>query len=195
MPEIQLVPVFPLAILPLPGELVPLHIFEPRYKQLLREVEQHDIGFGIFFNHEMNASRIGSWMKLESIIKRYPRGEMDIVVRCTDNFTLHSLFRQFRDRLYPGGEAEFWNTNVQELAGGTLGEKFRDYLVRRNIKQHQAFFSVYAIAQELFLNPLERYRFLTATPAGREKFLLQRIEYLVRLLDAEQKSQDVFHLN
>ncbi|HCR53616.1 MAG TPA: hypothetical protein DIW27_04310 [Cytophagales bacterium] len=41
------IPIFPLAIFPLPGEMVPLHIFEPRYRQLLEDAEKRDIAFGI----------------------------------------------------------------------------------------------------------------------------------------------------
>ena len=73
-----LIPMFPLNLLPLPGELVPLHIFEPRYKQLLNDAETDDITFGIFWSHEGNRAKVGSLMKLESVIKRYPGGEADI---------------------------------------------------------------------------------------------------------------------
>jgi len=64
------IPMFPLSILPLPGELVPLHIFEPRYKQLLQDAESDDTSFGIFFNSTINTEKVGSLMKLESVIKR-----------------------------------------------------------------------------------------------------------------------------
>ena len=47
MEKIVRIPMFPLAILPVPGELVPLHIFEPRYRQLLQDMETSDITFGI----------------------------------------------------------------------------------------------------------------------------------------------------
>ena len=80
MADVIHIPMFPLGILPLPGELVPLHIFEPRYKQLLHDAETDDISFGIYFSHEVNAEKIGSLMKLETIIKRYPAGEADIIV-------------------------------------------------------------------------------------------------------------------
>ncbi|MFO0505619.1 MAG: peptidase, partial [Chryseotalea sp.] len=74
-----LIPLFPLRILPLPGELVPLHIFEPRYKQLLQDVEERDVRFGIYFDHPINNERLGSFMRLESVIKRYPKGELDVI--------------------------------------------------------------------------------------------------------------------
>lgn len=84
-----LIPLFPLRILPLPAELVPLHIFEPRYKQPLQDVESRDIRFGIYFDHPLNDLRIGSLMRLETVTKRYPNGELDIIVKCEDIFFLH----------------------------------------------------------------------------------------------------------
>jgi uncharacterized protein len=88
MNPVRTIPMFPLSVLPLPGELVPLHIFEPRYKQLLQDAEHADVSFGIYFNHTLNLEKIGSLMKLESIIKRYPGGESDIIVKCVDIFYL-----------------------------------------------------------------------------------------------------------
>ncbi|MBS1559725.1 MAG: LON peptidase substrate-binding domain-containing protein, partial [Bacteroidetes bacterium] len=106
------IPVFPLSIFPLPGELVPLHIFELRYKQLLHDVETKDISFGIFFNHVMNKEKIGSLVKLESIIKRFPNGESDIIVRCVELFHLTKMYRTFRDKPYPGGDISLLNSHT-----------------------------------------------------------------------------------
>jgi len=58
------IPMFPLSIFPLPGELVPLHIFEPRYRQLLQDAESRDISFGIYLNHLANTDKLGSLVKL-----------------------------------------------------------------------------------------------------------------------------------
>ena len=75
MTDLVLIPMFPLSIFPLPGELVPLHIFEPRYRQLLQDAETRDISFGIYFNHISNTNKLGSLVKLESVLKRYAGGE------------------------------------------------------------------------------------------------------------------------
>jgi hypothetical protein len=107
MPDFVKIPMFPLSIFPLPGEMVPLHIFEPRYKELLHDAETKDISIGIFFNHVLNTEKIGSLVKLESVIKRYPQGESDIIVKCLDLFSMNKLFRAFRDKLYPGGEVTY----------------------------------------------------------------------------------------
>lgn len=189
------IPMFPLSILPLPGELVPLHIFEPRYRQLLQEAEASDISFGIFFNHVINNEKIGSLVKLESVIKRYPTGESDIIVKCNDIFTMDTLYRTFKTKLYPGGDVNFWNVDLYELASPKLEELFLDYLAKRNITRQQAIFSTYAMAQELNLELNDRYTFLLGDEQKREAFLLQRIKYQMHLLKHEEKSKDVFHLN
>ena len=75
---------------------MPLHIFEPRYKQLLEEVESRDLSFGIYFSHESNEAKIGSIVKLESVIKRYAGGESDVIVQCLDLFTLEVMARTYR---------------------------------------------------------------------------------------------------
>src|SRR5258705_4144254 len=113
MSEFVKIPMFPLSIFPLPGEMVPLHIFEPRYKQLLADAETKDFSFGIFFNHVANTEMIGSLVKLESVIKRYPQGESDIIVKCMDLFSMNKLFRTFRDKPYPGGDVNFWSIDLR----------------------------------------------------------------------------------
>ncbi|MFN3840647.1 MAG: LON peptidase substrate-binding domain-containing protein [Cyclobacteriaceae bacterium] len=195
MGEQTTIPMFPLAILPLPGELVPLHIFEPRYKQLLQDAENSDITFGIFFNHTLNEEKIGSLMKLESVIKRYPGGESDIIVKCVDIFNMETLFRTFRSKMYPGGDVYFWRVDLNELAGGKLSEIFREYLSQRKITRHQGFFSIYDVANELGLDISERYRFLSGDDQERERFLIQKVKFRKHILDREYLSRDSYHLN
>ncbi|MBX2970720.1 MAG: LON peptidase substrate-binding domain-containing protein [Cyclobacteriaceae bacterium] len=189
------IPMFPLSILPLPGELVPLHIFEPRYKQLLEDAANADFHFGIYFNNTINEGKIGSLMKLESVIKRYPGGESDIIVKCLDNFYLHTLYRTYKTKLYPGGEVTFWDTNQHQLPGVKLSEQFREYLQKRKITRHQGFFNVFAIAQELSLDLPERYQLLVEEDPGREKLLLAKIRLQLHVLQREEISRDSYHLN
>ncbi len=186
---------FPLAILPVPGELVPLHIFEPRYRQLLQDMETSDITFGIYFSHEINQARIGSLMRLESVIKRYPGGESDIIVRCQDNFTLDHLLRTYKDKLYPGGDVSFWETDSSVLPSPGLYALFVEYLRLRRINEHVAPFNIYQVAHELNLDVQSRYKFLRLQNDQRESFLLNAIRFQIYLLNQEEKSRDVFHLN
>jgi hypothetical protein len=195
MAEPVLIPMFPLTLLPLPGELVPLHIFEPRYRQLLADAESHDIGFGIYCNHDLNKGKLGALMKLESVIKRYPTGESDIVVRCIDVFSMEKLYRTYKTKLYPGGDVHHWSLDSAKIPGVELYELFLIYQSRRNIKKHYASFSIYQVAQELNLDLYERYKFLITSPDKRETFLITQLKFQLHVLLQEEKSKDVFHLN
>lgn len=186
---------FPLGILPLPGELVPLHIFEPRYKQLLHDAETDDIRFGIYFSHEINTEKIGSLMKLETIIKRYPAGEADIIVKCQDVFSMGLLLREYKDKMYPGADVRLWNVDGQVFPEQPLMEPFQDYLKLRNIKPHESHFTLYDVASELNLDVSDRYKFLTLSPQKREAFLMNHVRFQTHVLQQEDKSKDVFHLN
>ena len=189
------IPMFPLAILPLPGELVPLHIFEPRYRQLLQDAETHDIRFGIYFSHEINHEKIGSIMRLESVIKRYPGGESDVIVKCEDIFSLNLLLRTYKNKLYPGGEAIFWNVDMTTIPGAELYALFMEYLTLRNITTHVSAFTLHQMAHELNLDLTDRYRFLKQPEPKRETFLMSHVRYQIHLLKQEDRSKDVYHLN
>lgn len=189
------IPMFPLSILPLPGELVPLHIFEPRYRQLLQDAEINDISFGIYFNHESNEQKIGSLMKLESVIKRYAGGEADIIVKCQDVFSMNVLLRTFKSKMYPGGDVRVWNVEQNTFPGPELYELFLAYLRQRNINQHLTIFNIYQIANELSLDISDRYKFLTSSEEKREAFILNRVKFQMHIIEQEERSKDNFHLN
>ena len=195
MAELVKIPMFPLSIFPLPGEMVPLHIFEPRYKQLLHDAETKDISFGIYFNHVSNVEKIGSLVKLESVIKRYENGESDIIVKCTDLFSMNMMYRTFRDKNYPGGEVSFWNVDTSIQANEKLVEAFKEFLSHFQIRNSEMTPTIYSIANELGLDFEERLRFVKYDNDQKEKFLSGHLRYQTELLDQAEKSRDVFHLN
>lgn len=195
MSESIKIPMFPLSIFPLPGEMVPLHIFEPRYKQLLTDAETKDISFGIFFNHVANTEKIGSLVKLESVIKRYPQGESDIIVKCQDLFSMNKLYRTFRDKSYPGGEVNFWNIDVTSPVSKRLQDSFKEYLLYFQIRNSDGAPSLFTIANEINLDFDERLRFVKSNDEQKENFLLSHLKYQTQLLYQAEKAKDVFHLN
>jgi Lon protease-like protein len=190
-----LIPMFPLSLLPLPGELVPLHIFEPRYKQLLGDTETMDISFGIFFNHECNVEKLGALMKLESVIKRYPGGALDIVLRCVDIFSMEKFYRNYKSRLYPGGEIRYWKINPDTMPGAELYQSFLLFQEKRKITRHFTAFTLYQVASELNLDLFDRYKLVTLPADKKEAFLINRLKFQLHVMQQEERSRDVFHLN
>lgn len=186
---------FPLTLLPLPGELVPLHIFEPRYKQLLEDAETTDISFGIFLSHACNEKKLGALMTLESVIKRYSGGESDIVARCTGFFSMQKLYRTYKTRLYPGGEITNLQVDPQAMPGVELYELFLNFQKKGKINRHFTAFTLYQVATELTLDLLDRYKLMTLQQENREAFLISQLRFQLHVMQQEEQSRDVFHLN
>jgi hypothetical protein len=195
MNDVLKIPMFPLSIFPLPGEMIPLHIFEPRYQQLLEDAESKDIPFGIYFNHVSNVEKLGSLVKLESVIKRYETGESDIIVKCVDLLSLSKMFRTFRDKLYPGGEVELWKVDVAQPMGESLRKYFTEYLTLIRLNHPDKSISLYDAANDLNLGFEERVKLVLLDNDRKESFLISRLKYHIQLLHEVEKAKDVYHLN
>lgn len=195
MEAIVRIPMFPLSIFPLPGELVPLHIFEPRYRQLLRDAEERDISFGIYFSHSSNVNKHGSLVKLESVIKRYPGGESDVIVKCQDLFRLDTLFRTYKEKLYPGGDVTFSQVNLQEQVSPKLYAYFEEFMHLLKITKVSPPVSLFHIANELNLDFADRIKFVELDDIKKENFLVARLKFQKHVLVQTEKMKDVFHLN
>ena len=91
---------FPLQLVLFPTEEIPLHIFEPRYKQLIAECRDEGVTFGIPPLDAGNLSKIGTEVELVRIIKTYDTGEMDIVVRGLRVFEIDDFQADVPDKLY-----------------------------------------------------------------------------------------------
>ena len=188
-------PLFPLNILPLPGELTPLHIFEPRYRQLLFDAEAKDISFGVYCNHPTNTKKIGAVVKLESVIKRYKSGESDIIVKCLDLFTLMAEYKTFRDKPYPGGDISTWDIDLTKPVNPELLMLFVEYMGMLKMYHHPASCSVCHIANELNFDLREKFRFLDTPSEKQEQFLFNNLQFQKKIFNAVENSKDVFHLN
>jgi uncharacterized protein len=195
MNDVVKIPMFPLSIFPLPGEMIPLHIFEPRYRQLLEDAEAKDMPFGIYFNHVSNTSKFGSLVKLESVIKRYETGESDIIVKCVDLLSLTKLSRTYRDKLYPGGEVELWHVDITQPMGDNLRKYFTEYLSMIRLNHAEKSISLYDAANELNLGFEERLKLVHMEEERKESFLIARLKYHIQLLNEVEKAKDVYHLN
>lgn len=75
----MLLPLFPLEVVLLPGTVLPLHIFEERYKLMVGEAIQHNSEFGIVRIKENSLLNVGCAAKVEKVVKRYPDGRFDII--------------------------------------------------------------------------------------------------------------------
>ena len=108
--ETQFLPLFPLGMVAFPGELVSLHIFEPRYRQLIAECAESGITFGIVTTVSGGVSSIGTEMELDRILRTDQSGNLDVATRGLRSFQIKRVQRVVEGKLYSGGQVSF-NTN------------------------------------------------------------------------------------
>ena len=82
----SLLTIFPLDLVLLPGVPLPLHIFEPRYKEMIAECIEQKKQFGIVRAMEEGVAHIGCTAEIVSIAKKYDDGRMDILTRGVERF-------------------------------------------------------------------------------------------------------------
>jgi Lon protease-like protein len=97
-------PLFPLGIVLLPSEVIPLHIFEERYKQMIAECIDGAGEFGIVWLSDDGLKEIGCSAAVTEVLERMPDGRMNILVRGTRPFR---LLKKVGDLAYPAGDIEF----------------------------------------------------------------------------------------
>ncbi len=123
-------PLFPLGLVALPGELVPLHIFEERYKTMMSSCLESEREFGIVWLADDGLRDIGCAMAIEKVLEQMEDGRMNILTRGTSPFRV--LERQGH-LPYPAGVIEFVADETddpdKELAGNAH-EAYAD-LVKR----------------------------------------------------------------
>jgi Lon protease-like protein len=83
-----LLPVFPLDVVLFPGTPMPLHIFEPRYKEMVNECLEEKKTFGIVRSLEEGLADVGCTAEIVAVTKKYDDGRMDIVTEGRERFEL-----------------------------------------------------------------------------------------------------------
>jgi Lon protease-like protein len=102
----SILPYFPLSIFLFPGEDIPLHIFEPRYKQLIEDAREQGITFAIPYMIDQEIQEFGCEVRLKEVVAEKPGGRMVIVVECLSVVQIHSFHNTLEGKLYAGGSIQ-----------------------------------------------------------------------------------------
>jgi Lon protease-like protein len=113
-------PLFPLGLVLIPHELVPLHIFEERYKLMIGECLERDREFGIVWLSDDGLKQIGCSARVSKVLERFDDGRMNVLVEGTAPFR---LLRRIDDLPYPAGDVE--PLADDEVAASELAETVR----------------------------------------------------------------------
>jgi len=107
-------PIFPLGIVVYPGEELNLHIFEPRYRQLIRECVENKKPFGITTVIDDKMNEVGVLMEVVEISKLYDDGKMDIKTRGIRVFRILEVIKELPEKLYSGAIVNYPNNSEKD---------------------------------------------------------------------------------
>ena len=96
-----LIPLFPLDVVLFPGMPLPLHIFEPRYKEMISDCIAQQHPFGVVRAIEEKLAEVGCTAEIVTVVKEYPDGRLDLVTEGRERF---ELLRVSQKRSYLQGE-------------------------------------------------------------------------------------------
>lgn len=190
---------FPLSISLLPGDDIPLRIFEPRYKQLINECKEEGFTFGIPFVLNSEIQTYGSEVRLKEVVAENSLGEMVIIVEGVSIFKVISYNKTISNKLYGGGIVQLSDINGPVNDSDLMRMIIYycdifdpDFL--KNIDNNEIF--IKDIAQALNLSSEEKYKFILIQESRlREKFLLSRMTYLMKLREQEKLLKNDYTLN
>lgn len=128
-------PLFPLGLVALPHELVPLHIFEPRYRTMVAECLEHETEFGIVWAGDEGVRPVGCAVEITEVLERMDDGRMNILTRGTRAFL---IVDERHDLAYPAGTVEFLADKAEEPDPKTVAAAHEAYgdLVEQATDRH-----------------------------------------------------------
>jgi Lon protease-like protein len=194
-----ILPYFPLSVFLLPGEDMPLHIFEPRYKQLIDEARTLGITFAIPFVIQQEIQAFGCEVRLKDVVAEKEGGHMVIVVESLAIVEISSYNKHLEGKLYAGGNIRRIPCD-DPIISGVLMElitSYRDQFDQEFLSNSSnETVSRKDLIIALNLSSDEKYRFTCMPDAEqKESFLAGQLRYLSMIRKQEALLGDDFGLN
>lgn len=198
-PQIFRIAAFPLNLILLPGEEIPLRIYEPRYKQLVDECLNDSLPFGIPYMENGQMAEIGSEVEIVKLVGRNSNDDMVILVKGKSLYKTIEYFPTLPGKLYGGTVSKSINTDfitqnpdvvvkVKKLRLN-VDEKLGTYVRGNGI-------NILDIAKSIMLKSDDKHKLLSlSSQATREQFIINQLSFIEMIRDQETKIEHPFHLN
>lgn len=197
------IPIFPLEIVVYPGENLNLHIFEPRYRQLIADSLESKKPFGIPVVINNEVKEYGTLVQLTEIVSTYESGEMDIRTEGIKVFRVLEIIKSIPEKLYSGAivsypenEENAGNRKVMEQVNIGLKELHRLLNVSKEYKKPEDQLISYDIAHHAGLSIEEEYELLgLMKEVQRQEYLKRHLNKVVPMLNEMESLKEKVKLN
>jgi hypothetical protein len=175
-------PQFPLPLVVFPNEKLNLHVFEPRYRQMVNECAEEGTTFGISAYLDKSVQQVGTELRLLKIEKTYPSGEMDVKTLGIGRYKIKEFFNIAPQKLYSTAEIVHFSHNdesdllLNEQILGHLEELFELLNIDKELPGSPSSFSSFDIGHHSGLSTQQEYQLLCIVEeVDRQQFLLDHL--------------------
>jgi len=196
------IPIFPLGIVLYPGEKLNLHIFEPRYKQLIAECHAGKKPFGIPTVIDNKLQDYGSLVEIVELSKLHDNGEMDIKTIGTKIFRILEVIREIPDKLYSGAIVNYpdnhekGNPNVMRKVMKSIRDLHELLKVKKEFPADDAHVKCYDVAHHIGLSLAEEYEMLgLLDERQRQEYLKRHLARVIPLVAGMEQLKEKIKLN
>jgi hypothetical protein len=191
---------FPLNLVPFPGERLNLHIFEPRYKQLINDCLQLSVNFGIPA-YITNKIEYGTEMRVLEVQRVYEDGRMDIRTEGVHSFKVTDFCNPWKDRLYAGGKVEMLpfddreEPDIKLQLSDLLNELF-GWLQIEDQLEFDTSTELAEVIHKIGLKPDEEYYLLQMTSEkDRQLYVIDHLKKILPALERAEKAKERIRMN
>ncbi len=196
------IPIFPLGIVVYPGENLNLHIFEPRYKQLIAECHEQKKPFGIPTVIDNKMQDFGALVEIVEISKVYESGEMDIKTKGDKVFRVLEVIKEIPDKLYSGAIVNYppdsgrGNPEVMRKLVQSIRELHELLKVTKEFKQPDEELRAFDVAHHIGLSLEEEYELLQLVDERqRQEYLKRHLAKVIPMLTGMEQLKEKIKLN
>lgn len=196
------IPIFPLGIVVYPGELVNLHIFEPRYRQLIKDCFDTKKPFGIPTVLNNKVSEMGTLVEVNEITTTYDDGRMDIKTEGLQTFKILEIVKDLPDKLYSGAIVTYPKVSLKGSFGlmkkilQGIRDIHKSLEVNKDFKKPDDELLSYDIAHHAGMSLQDEYYLLELEEElHRQEFLKRHLSKVIPIMEEMDTLKSKIQLN
>jgi uncharacterized protein len=196
------IPIFPLSIVVYPGEQLNLHIFEPRYKQLITECYAEKKMFGIPAVIDSRLQDFGTLVSITEVTNVHENGEMDIKTKGDKVFRILEVIKEIPEKLYSGAivnyppNQEEGSAEIMRRLINSIKELHRMLNITKEFKKSAEEIKTYDVAHHIGLSLQEEYELLNLMhERQRQEYVKQHLTKVIPMVAEMELLKEKIKLN
>jgi len=195
----EYIPLFPLKLVPFPGEDLNLHIFEPRYKELITDCMKGKASFGVAVYID-ELTQYGTEVELVEVFKTYEDGKLDIRTKAVRPFEILTFDNPMLGKLYAGGEVRYLENDPK--VNEAIYSEFMFYLKEMmRLLNYEVDLSTFTISSFTFAHVLglkieEEFELLLITKEEeRQVYLTNHFKKMIPIMKDVEHAKEKIKMN